>query len=52
MKLNKYQCSMCHGIFEKGWSDEEALNELKEKFNISVEKCNIVCDTCYKKIMR
>ena len=32
LKPNEYQCEACKGVFEKGWSDEEALNEAKELF--------------------
>ncbi len=30
MKSNEYQCEGCGGVFEKGWSDEEAKAEMKE----------------------
>lgn len=55
MNANEYQCAMCKGIFEKIWSDEEALKEMETNFgpfpeNVQVP-CIIVCDDCYKKEM-
>lgn len=51
MKSNEYQCVYCHGIFEKGWSDEEAKAELDETFpGITVEECGLVCDDCWKEM--
>jgi len=48
MKDNEYQCAICKEVFEKEWSDEEALAELKENFgDISTEDCELVCDDCY-----
>ena len=32
MKDNEYQCAVCGGIFEKGWSEEEARAEEAEVF--------------------
>lgn len=47
----KYQCSMCKGIFESGWSDDEARAEHKEVFGEAVAAlpAEVVCDDCYKK---
>ena len=51
MKDNEYQCAMCKGIFEKGWTEEEATDELKENFgDISKEDCDVICDTCFQSI--
>lgn len=47
---NTYKCAVCQGTFEKGWSEEEALEELKENFNMPVEECDVVCDDCYRKM--
>ena len=52
MKENEYQCAMCKGIFEKGWTEEESVSELKENFgDISKEDCDVICDDCYNAIM-
>jgi hypothetical protein len=56
LPLNQYQCEICRGIFEKGWSEEEARAEAKDKFGIEDKHINetkeagIVCDDCFKKI--
>ncbi|MCJ7776863.1 MAG: hypothetical protein MUP16_00895 [Sedimentisphaerales bacterium] len=48
---DKYKCAMCGEIFEKGWSDKEALNESIQYFGeISTEDMVIVCDDCFNKI--
>ncbi len=52
LKANEYQCAQCGGIFEKGWSDEEANKEAKEKFpNLKQLDSEIVCDDCYKELI-
>lgn len=49
MNSNEYECAVCHGVFETGWSDEEATAELGETFpGIGKQDCAIVCDDCYK----
>ena len=47
-----YQCDQCGGIFEKGWSDDDAKKE-KERLFPSLKKENesIVCDDCFRIIM-
>lgn len=46
--LNQYRCAQCKGIFDKGWSDEDALEEKNRHFpGTPVEDCVIVCDDCY-----
>lgn len=49
MNSNEYKCALCKGVFEKGWSDEEALKEKDELWSgISIEECDLVCDDCFK----
>lgn len=51
IKENEYQCANCGEIYEKGWTEEEALKEKEENFrDIPINKCAVVCDDCYKKI--
>lgn len=53
MKNNEYKCAMCGGIFEKGWTDEEAVEECKENFGEEMTCTGdneMVCDDCYSKI--
>jgi len=47
--MGKYQCAICKGIYEKGLSDDEAEQEMKDVFgeNVTVDDCGIVCDDCY-----
>lgn len=51
LKKGEYQCENCLGIFNYGWTDEEAEAEYQANFteeaNAGVEKA-IVCDDCYK----
>jgi hypothetical protein len=48
-----YTCQHCKGVFESGWSDDEALKEMKENFgpDLAKDDCVIVCDDCYNAIM-
>jgi hypothetical protein len=52
-KLNTFKCSHCGGIFEKGWSDEEALKELEDNFGVTEKNkdVDILCDDCYEEFM-
>jgi DNA-directed RNA polymerase subunit RPC12/RpoP len=47
----EYKCEACGGIFNKGWSDEEALAEYKENFpDIPFSETGLVCDECFNKM--
>jgi len=49
---DQFQCAACDGMFEKGWSDEEAAAERDENFpDLEPEDSQIVCDDCYRKMM-
>ena len=49
--MNTYKCEICEGVFEKGWSDEEASAELGKNFpGHAEEDCGLVCDDCYEKM--
>jgi hypothetical protein len=50
---NEYRCDECGGVFEKGWSDEEAHEEERAIFGreIPVERRACVCDDCFNRIM-
>lgn len=53
MKDNEYKCCMCNNIYEKGWTDEEAMKECEENFGVEMANTtenDIVCDDCYNKI--
>lgn len=57
LKPNEYQCAKCCGVFEKGWSDEEAMEEAVAKKSvpfsgIPVEECETLCDDCYKEFLK
>ena len=42
---------MCGGVFEKAWTDEEALAESKSNFGeIPQEERAVVCDDCFNKM--
>ena len=47
----KFTCSICKGVFNKEWSDDEALAELKDFFGeISTANCALVCDDCWEEV--
>ena len=51
LKSNEYRCAVCKGVYEKGWSDEEAIEELGGNFpGIDIDDCGVVCDDCYKEM--
>ena len=47
VKQGHYECEMCHGTFEYGWTEEEARAEADTN-GIDIDNCNIICDECYK----
>lgn len=53
LKEDEYQCGMCGNVYEKEWTDEEALQESEENFGVEMANntdSDTVCDDCYKKI--
>lgn len=47
----EFKCALCKGEFESAWTEQEAEQELSEKFpGIEKEDCDPVCDECYKLI--
>ncbi len=51
MTAETFKCELCHGVFDKCWSDEESMAETKKLFgDVSMEECGVVCDYCFKKI--
>lgn len=47
-----YKCASCGGVFQDGWTEEDAKSEYMETFGKAVSKSDaVVCDDCYKKIM-
>ncbi len=51
VKSNQYKCDLCGGIFEKAWSDEDALAE-KVANGFADMDCAMVCDDCYNLVMQ
>jgi hypothetical protein len=49
LAANEFRCSLCRGVFEKGWTDEEADAEFATQLpGIPVEETKLVCDDCYE----
>jgi hypothetical protein len=51
MGANEYECAMCHGVFKKGRTDEEARAEELDNFGVNDPDAEIVCDGCYQKMV-
>jgi len=49
VKRGEFRCEDCGGVYENGWSDEEASAESQAAFGITTGA--VVCDDCYNKIM-
>ena len=47
---DQFRCSLCGGVFDCEWSEEEALAELEADWGVPKEECDEVCDDCYEKI--
>lgn len=40
---------MCQGVFEYGWSDNNAITELENNFpGFKKDDCAVICDPCYQ----
>jgi hypothetical protein len=48
MSKKEFKCEMCGGVFEKGWSDADAIEEAVNN-GVAEEPCGVVCDDCFKK---
>jgi hypothetical protein len=48
MKENEFQCSKCHGVFEKGWADEKAKAEAEQLWEPN-QNMVLICDDCFQK---
>ena len=47
-----FSCDMCHEEIVKGWSEQDALEELHENFpGYTIEECSPVCGDCYAKLL-
>lgn len=53
IKANQFKCECCLGIFEEGWTEEEAQKErIKNGFgDIPDEDLARVCEDCYQMLM-
>src|SRR6266567_841058 len=49
MNDQTYTCAQCDQTFIKGWSDGEAIAELKSSYpGFDIDDCKMICDDCYK----
>lgn len=47
-----YTCNNCKKASESSWSEEEAILEKEKLFDdLQINKMDMVCDDCFKKIM-
>lgn len=53
LKPNEFRCFECGGVFDKGWTDEEAIEEEKRNFgaNADPDGAELLCEECYLKFM-
>ena len=52
-KKNLFQCEACGGTFEKGCTNQQALEEMKKNFgDLPEENQAVICDVCYQKFMK
>lgn len=51
LAVRQFTCAMCRGTFIIGWTEEEALAELKEVWgDVPPGACDQVCDVCWEKV--
>lgn len=54
LRPNEYRCCICGEIFEKGWTDEEAMDEMEKNFGVREKPTedNLACDDCYQQFLK
>ena len=51
VKANEFWCVQCQKVYNKGWSDQEALDEVNEFHpGIPLEEMDYLCDDCFQVI--
>ena len=46
-----FRCDRCKQVFPKGWSDEDALAEMRERFpGMQASAFSVLCDSCNEKL--
>lgn len=52
IKDNEFRCEKCGKVFPKGWSDQEAADELRRNLSEDPKADDaIVCDACYREFI-
>ena len=51
LKENEFKCASCNEVFEKVWSDEEAMEESRILWEDNLPKA-VICDDCFKRGMK
>ena len=52
----RFTCAICHGTFDKAWTDEEARNEHAamrsqyDKPGVDVDDCGVACEDCFREM--
>jgi hypothetical protein len=55
MEKNEFKCTRCGGVFEKGWSDAEAAEEMHRELGGAPRgdaRMGVLCDECYREFMK
>lgn len=46
-----FRCDRCKRVFPKGWSNEDALAEMRERFpGLEAGDFTVLCDSCNEKL--
>ena len=51
LRPDQYRCAACGGVFEKGWTDEEAQAEMQNNWGaVPKQEQVLVCDVCHERM--
>lgn len=51
IRADQFRCDVCHGVFQKGWSDSEAEADCTRLFGpIALSERGTACEDCWKEM--
>lgn len=54
LRQNEFRCSICRGVFEKAWTDDEAASEAVQRWGGAAlaQGASVVCEDCFQNLVK